>query len=408
MRQVLGLTVVTAIALGIAGCDSAPPEVKSAPPKVTVAQPVSRELTESDDYNGWIDSPETVEVRSRVRGHIMKVNFQDGDMVKKDQVLFELDPRPFQQEIDRSNAQVKIFDTQLAQAKVEQKRMEDLVKKNAATPLEQEQATVKSEALEAQVEAQKLQVDRDKLELTYANVQSPIAGRIGKAQLDVGNLVNAGGSDPLLATVVSFDPVHIYFDVDERALQRYQKMRPPTSSPSGVLRDRKMKFFFGMETDEGYPHEGMLDFADNKVDPTTGTIQVRGIIANPNGRFIPGSRVRVRLPMGDAKPALLIPDTAILSDQDRKYVLVVGKDNIVERKDIKLGRLQDDGMRIVLGGAEGAAGLGAEETIITQGLQIARIHYPVEPIRAAGPAAAPGTPATSAPATTQPAATASR
>jgi RND family efflux transporter MFP subunit len=400
MRWFTRLTVVwTAAALVSAGCDSAPPAANPTPPKVSVAQPETRQLVEYDNYNGWIDSPEKVEVRARVRGHIMKVSFSDGDRVTKGQMLFQLDPVPLQQEVDRSIAQVKIFQTQLDQALVEQKRMEDLVKKNAATPLELEQATMKAKALEAQVEAQKLEVDRRKQELSYATIPAEISGRIGKSELDVGNLVNAGGSDPLLATIVSFDPVQIYFDVDERSLQRYQKMSPATQ-PGGVIKGRGMKFIFGLETDEGYPNEGELDFADNKVNADTGTIRVRGVIANAQGRFIPGSRVRVRLPIGKERPVRLVPDTAILSDQDRRYVLVVGKDNIVARKDIMPGRLLDDGMRIVLPAADGE--LGADETIITQGLQMARLHYPVEPIKSAA------TTQPAQPATTQPAATASR
>jgi multidrug efflux system membrane fusion protein len=209
--------------------------------------------------------------------------------------------------------------------------------------------------------------------------------------LDVGNLVNAGGSDPLLATIVTIDPVQVYFSVDERALQRYQKMRP-APSPSGVLRVRQMPFQFGLETDDGYPNAGVLDFADNRVDSTTGTIMVRGAVSNPQGRFVPGSRARVRVPIGGEKPNLIIPDTAILSDQDRKYVLVVDDKNVVQRRDVSLGKLLDDGMRIVLPAGASGQGIGPNDSIITVGLQSARINYPVEPVKP----------------TTQPAAVASR
>ena len=192
--------------------------------------------------------------------------------------------------------------------------------------------------------------------------------------------VNAGGSDPLLATIVTMDPVQIYFSVDERALQRYQKMRPATS-PAGTLRERKMPFQFGMETDDGYPNAGVLDFADNRVDATTGTILVRGVVSNPQGRFVPGSRVRVRIPIGDERPSVIVPDTAILSDQDRKYVLVVDDKNVVQRRDVSLGKLLDDGMRIILPGTGTTQTIGPNDTIITVGLQAARINYPVEPVK---------------------------
>jgi len=383
MKWVLGsagLLAASVIVLGGGACGSPPPRGQAPPPKVSVAQPQTRQIAEYDDYNGWIDTPDKVDVRARVRGHIVKVHFTDGDIIKKDQLLFELDPRPFQQEIDRSKEQVNIFQAQLNVALVEEKRVKELEKSGAASGIEIEQSFAKARSLEAQVEAQKQEVERDKLELEYSRIQAPIGGRIGRAMLDVGNLVNAGGTDPVLATIVTIDPVQVYFSIDERALQRYQKMRPATS-PSGVLRDRQMPFQFGLETDDGYPNTGVLDFADNRVDPQTGTITVRGSVSNPQGRFVPGSRARVRVPIGDEKPNLIIPDTAILSDQDRKYVLVVDEKNVVQRRDISLGKLLDDGMRIVLPGAGSNQGIGPNDSIVTLGLQSARINYPVEPIK---------------------------
>ena len=231
--------------------------------------------------------------------------------------------------------------------------------------------------------ARLVQFDNDALIGLVLDKTYEIAGRIGKAMLDVGNLVNAGGSDPLMATIVTTNPVHVYFSVDERALQRYQRRAPTTASAerTGVLKDRKMPFLFGLETDDGYPNAGMLDFADNRVDPTTGTIMMRGVVPNPQLLFVPGSRVRIRVPIGDEQPSIVIPDTAILSDQDRKYVLVVGDKNVVQRRDIALGKLLDDGMRIVLPGSAANPGVAPSDTIVTQGLQAARINYPVEPVK---------------------------
>src|SRR5688500_6035835 len=367
----------------LSGCGSPPPRAEPPPPKVSVQHPEARQIAEYDDYNGWLDSPEIVEVSSRVRGHIVKVHFTDGDMVKQDQILFTLDPRPFQQEIDRALEQVNIYAAQLKVALVEEKRIAEMVKTNVASPLEVEMSSSKARSLEAQVEAQKKEVERKQLELTYSQVQAPIAGRIGRAMLDVGNLVNAGGSDPLMATIVTTNPVHVYFSVDERALQRYQRRAPTTASAerTGVLKDRKMPFLFGLETDDGYPNAGMLDFADNRVDPTTGTIMMRGVVPNPQLLFVPGSRVRIRVPIGDEQPSIVIPDTAILSDQDRKYVLVVVDKNVVQRRDIALGKLLDDGMRIVLPASAASPGVAPSDTIVTQGLQAARINYPVESVK---------------------------
>jgi len=148
-----------------------------------------------------------------------------------------------------------------------------------------------------------------------------------------------------------------------------------------VLRDRKMPFLFGLETDDGYPNAGVLDFADNRVDATTGTIMIRGVVPNPQLLFVPGSRVRVRVPIGDEHPIVVVPDTAILSDQDRKYVLLVDDKNVVQRRDVSLGKLLDDGMRVILPGSGSNPGITPKESIITQGLQAARINYPVEPIK---------------------------
>jgi RND family efflux transporter MFP subunit len=370
------------LVLGGVACEKSAPKVQTPPPKVAVQHPQTRSFTDYDDYNGWMEAPETVEVRARVRGHINKVFFTDGQLVKKGDLLFELDPRPFQQEIDRAVEQVNIYQAQLNFALVDEKRLKEMQKTGVASYLETDLAEAKARSFEAQVEAQKKEVDRRRLELEYSRIDAPIAGRIGRALMTEGNLVNAGGSDPLLTTIAAVNPMSIYFNVDERALQRYSSARRPTTGPrDGMLKQLKIKFQFGLETDQGYPHEGTLDFADNTVNKETGTILARGEVDNSQGKFVPGSRVRIRLPISDAMDVMLIPDTAILTDQDRKYVLVVGDKNVVQRRDIRGGRLLDDGMRIVLPSTSASQGIGPNDMIITEGLQAARINYPVEPVR---------------------------
>ncbi len=392
MRPAVGVGLIGLLAL-LAGCEKAAPPPPAAPPKVSVMHAEARSIVDHDDYNGWIDSPNTVEVRARVRGHIDKVHFTDGQLVKKGDVLFDLDPRPFQEEIDRASEQVNIFQAQLNYALVEEKRMKEMRATGVSSAIEVESTAAKARSLEAQVEAQKKEVDRQKLDLEYAKVTAPIDGRIGRAMMTEGNLVNAGGSDPLLATITANNPMYVYFNVDERAIQRYAKAaRPNATGPrTGELKELNIKFQFGLETDQGFPHEGIMDFADNRVDQTTGSIAVRGVVNNDKGLFLSGSRVRIRLAIGQAAPVLLVPDTAILTDQDRKYVLVLDDKNVVQRRDITLGRLMDDGIRVVLPNAKGAQ-LSADEWIVVQGLQMARLNYPVEPIK---------------PSTTQPAQTAS-
>ncbi|MGH7177262.1 MAG: efflux RND transporter periplasmic adaptor subunit [Tepidisphaeraceae bacterium] len=364
------------------GCDKSPPRAQAPPPKVSVAHPEARSVVDYDDYNGWMAAPEMVEVRARVRGHIEKVCFTDGQLVKKGELLFELDPRPFQDEIDRATEQVGIYQAQLNFALVDEKRLKDMQKTGVASNIEVETAEAKARSFEAQVEATKKEVDRDRLELEYSRITAPITGRIGRALMTEGNLVNAGGSDPLLTTITEINPMYIYFNVDERALQRYATIRPSTTRPrDGVLKELKIIFQFGLETDQGYPHEGILNFADNSVNKETGTILARGEANNDKGLFVPGSRVRIRLPLGDANQVLLVPDTAILTDQDRKYVLVIDEKNVVQRRDVTLGRLLDDGMRTILPADSPGKGIGPNDTIITVGLQAARINYPVEPVQ---------------------------
>jgi multidrug efflux system membrane fusion protein len=246
--------------------------------------------------------------------------------------------------------------------------------------IEVETAEAKRKSLDAQVEASKHEVERRRLELEYARITAPIEGRIGRALMTEGNLVNAGGTDPLLTTIAAVSPISIYFDVDERALQRYRKHRGTSETLDGRLASLKIVFTFGLETDQGFPHQGTLDFADNTVNRETGTIVARGVVDNAKGMFVPGSRVRIRLPTTDAADAMVVPDTAILSDQDRKYVLALDEKNVVHRRDITLGRLLDDGMRIVLPGAGGQQAISSADRIVVQGLQAARINYPVEPV----------------------------
>ena len=377
ITYITATSVAACLALSLS-CSKPPPRAEAPPPRVSVQQANARELIDHDDFNGWLDSSATVEVRARVRGHIQKVHFTDGQMVEKGQLLFELDPRPFQQEIDRSVEQVQIFESQLKYALVEEKRMHQMQKDNVASGIEVEAAEAKARSLEAQVEAQKKEVERDRLELEYSRIDAPIAGRVGRAMMTEGNLVNAGGSDPVLTTIVSMDPIYVYFNVDERTLQRYQRMKKNDAGPAG-LKDTKVEITFGLDADEGYPHKATLDFADNRVDPTTGTVQVRGI-AKGERAFTPGSRVRVRVPVSEARQAVLVPDVAILSDQDKKYLLVLDEKNVVHRRDVQLGKLLDDGTRVVLPAAGAEQALAPSERFIVDGLQSARLNYPVEPV----------------------------
>ncbi len=382
-------SLTLALSLALASCaperPAAPPP---APPKVTVARPEQRELVDQDDYTGWLDAPETVEVRARVRGHITKVHFEDGQFVKEGDLLFALDKRPFQAEVDRVRDQVLVFEAQKVAADREFTRLRELLSKGGSSQSQVDKAEADAKAFEAQIQAMTQDMVRRKLDVEFCDITAPIGGRISRALLTEGNLVNAGGSDPLLTTIVAIDPIYVYFDIDERALQGYQRLRAGREGGSEgqqkTMRDRNIAFSFGLDSDAGYPHQGTLNFADNRVDRATGTIQVRGQAPNSGHMFVPGSRVRVRVPVSEPYPALLVPGTAVLSDQDKKYLLVVGEGRNVLRRDVELGKLLDDGMRVILPGRKDGEGLAKDAWVIVLGLQRARVNYPVEPVDASG------------------------
>jgi RND family efflux transporter MFP subunit len=365
-------------------------------PRVTVAHPLARDLMDEDDYSGWLEAFRTIEVRSRVRGHIKKVYFHDGDMVKEGQPLFDLDPAPFEVDIKQTTAQMKAYEAQKTAAQKDVNRYLILVPKGAATQQELEKAQADADAYDAQIAAKRAEVEKSQLDLKYAQITADLAGKIGKANLTEGNLVNAGGSDPLLTTIVAIDPIYVDFNIDERAMQRYQEIAAAARGGNDKLslREQKIPFSFGLDTEKGFPHTGYLVFADNKYTAGTGTILVRGEAKNPDGRLVPGSRVRVRVPVSDKYQAIVVPDTAVLADQDRRYLLVLGKDNVALRRDITPGKLLDDGMRVVLPapGEEKATDKAdwmknwEREWVITVGLQRARIDYPVQPLNANGQA----------------------
>jgi RND family efflux transporter MFP subunit len=369
------------------GCAKETVAAKPEAPKVTVQHPEERTLVDYDEYNGWTDASARVEVRSRVRGHIQKVDFVDGQFVEKDALLFELDPRPFQSEIDRAKERVKIAQAQQEAAFKEETRQKELKAQSAARQTDVDKAEAARKVFDAEILSAQEEVRRTELELDYAKVTAPIAGRISRAMLTAGNLVNAGGSDPLLTTIVAIDPIWVYFAVDERALLEYRANHPATMRTEGSahpLKESQVPFEFRLETDSTFAHKGVLDFSENSIDSTTGTIEVRGAAPNADGAFLPGSRVRVRVPVRDSYTALVVPDEAISSDQDKKFLLCLNAENVVVRRDVRLGKLLEDGMRVILPSGKEGEGLTAADRVIVEGIQRARINYPVQPMDANG------------------------
>ena len=377
------ILVACFLLLAVIACskNEAPPPPP--PPKVTVAHPEQRTLVDEDFYNGWLEATDTVDVRSRVRGYITKVAFTDGQIVKKGELLFQIDPRPFEAELGQVRDELRVVQAQKFAADKDYERMKALVPEGGVSQTEADKSEANARSLAAKEAALKQEIVRKALDVEYARITAPINGKIGRVQLTVGNFVNAGGTDPVLTTIVSIDPIYLYFNIDERSLQRYQQMYTEPRRQVTSIREAKFPFSFGLDTDQGFPNQGVLDFANNRVDRETGTIQVRGVVANPKGRFVAGSRVRVRIPIGDPYQAMLVPDTAILTDQDRKYLLLVNAENVVYRRDIKPGRLLDDGMRAVSAAGKDQE-LKTSDWVIVNGLQRARINNPVEPMDNSG------------------------
>ncbi len=369
--------------LSVAGCSEAPTVVAPQAPIVSVMHPEQRELSDREEFNGWMAADKSVEVRARVRGHIQKVDFADGQYVKKGDVLFELDPRPFQTEIGKAQDKIRIYEAQKTAADRDVDRYRELVPQRAASMKDLDKAVATAASLDAEIAASKNEVERVKLDLEYSRITADIDGRVGRAEMTEGNLVNAGGSDPLLTTIVSVNPIRIYFNIDERSLQRYA-VSIGAQGGSFVdllanLKDQKTTFHFALDGETGFTHEGILQFGDNRVDPSTGTVQAYGIVSNDKGTFVPGSRVRVRLTIGKPYKASLVPDTAILADQDKRFVLVVDDKKTARRRNVTLGAITDDGMRAIVPADKVTEGDDISKwEVIVDNLQRVRLNYPVE------------------------------
>ena len=360
----LGLTVALA-GLGLLhGCGK--PQAQTAPPPppaVGVAPALEREVMLSDEFPGRIEAVESVQVRARVSGYIQSVNFKPGAPVRKGDLLFVIDPRPFQAEVARAEAALTNTRAQRDLARTELKRSELLLAEQATSRREYDDAVAKVRSLEAQLKALDAQVDIARLNLAYTRVTSPIDGRVGKAEITVGNLVQGEGpGSPTLTTVVSTDPVYASFEADEAAYLKY------------IAAARKgVSVAVGLADEEGFPHQGRLEFVDNRVDPQTGTVRMRAILQNRHGRFAPGLFARVRVADGSApRKAGLVSDRAIGTDQSKRFVLVVNRDNKAEYREVRLGR-QVDGLRVV------EDGLAAGERIVVNGLQRVRPGAPISP-----------------------------
>lgn len=373
--SVVKVLVGWALILAIAACDQAPsgPGAPQAAPAVTVARPIVRPVIEWDEYSGRFDAVNQVAVRSRVTGHLASVHFKDGQMVDPGQLLFVIDPRPFQIALDRALADVDNATAVLELANVELGRAQQLLKSDNVARATFDLRRQEKAAAEAQLAIARAEVERARLDLAYARIHAPIPGRASDRQVDPGNLITAGtDTGTILTTIVSLDPIHFHFSISEADYIRYQRLGAPGFRRSSSERATAVQVQVGDET--SWERVGYLDFVDNVLDPSTGTMRGRAVFPNPDLTLTPGQFGRIRLAGSESYEAIQIPETAVITDQSNKVVLVVGADNTIEVRPVQLGPVVD-GLRIV------REGLGPEEWIVINGLLRARPNAPVTPER---------------------------
>jgi len=365
----LGVVVISlaALTLNSRAEDKAPP----APPlqAVTVAPVPEREISEWDEFTGRLEAVDQVEIRPRVSGYIQRVTFTEGREVRKGEVLFQIDPRPYQAELARTQAELDRARSAAALAANDVRRADPLVKAQAISREEYDSRTSAEAQGGASVKAAEAAVETARLNLEWTRVRSPISGRVSNALVTPGNLVEAGQPATLLTTVVSLDPMYVYFDSDEQTYLRYAG-RARNNGPN--WRDGKLVVHLGLANEEGYPHEGRLDFVDNQIDPNTGTIRTRAVFSNKSRALTPGLFARVKLVGDHKRKALLVRDAAIGTDQDRKFVLVLGPGDSLVYRPVVAGRLVD-GLRII------DSGLQPNEKVVVNGLMRVRPGMKVAP-----------------------------
>jgi RND family efflux transporter MFP subunit len=327
------------------------------PPQVTVSQPQKRPVTEYLELTGNTQAINTVQLRARVEGYLEKVFFQDGDRVKKGQLLFLIQQNTYQAKLQQAKADLLSQKARLFQAQTEFTRYSKLLKEKAASQVDVDQWLYNRDAAKAALLAAEAQRDLAQLNLDYTRVASPFDGRIDRRLRDPGNLVGSGEST-VLADVNQIAPIYIYFTVNERDLLRL--MGGTRLSPEEASK-KKWPMSFGLANEKGYPHEGLLDFAAISVTPTTGTLLLRGIFPNTEGKVMPGLFARVRMPVGEKKAALVVPAQAIGYDQLGPYVLVVNEKKVVERRTVTLGA-EVSGLRVIEDGLQG------DEWVVVEGV----------------------------------------
>jgi multidrug efflux system membrane fusion protein len=361
---VLSAAVLLVSACAAPAAQSGDPE----PPQVTTAHAIGRDVAEWNEFTGRLEAVHDVEVRPRVSGLIASVDFQEGALVRRGDLLFEIDPRPFQAEVDRQQAEQARARAVLTRADSERDRATRLAAENAMSGEEHDRRVSMADEATAQLDAVQAALRAAELNLEFTRVIAPISGRVGHAIVTEGNLVTSGPGVPtLLTTVVSLDPIYASFDVDEQAylsLPKTAAARRAGLSRAGIR--------MGLASEDGFPREGQLEFLDNQLNPATGTIRVRAVFANHDGALTPGLFVRLRMTGRGAYKGVLVRDQAIGTDLDKRFVYVVSPDQTVDYRSVTLGPILD-GLRVV------RSGVAADDLVVVNGLQRVRPGARVTP-----------------------------
>ncbi len=371
LRRFRWAAAVVVMAALLPGCKRATAVQAQPPAPVTVSQPLQQDVIRWDEYSGYLSSPKTAIVSARVSGLIEEAPFHEGGIVHEGDLLFKIDPRPFQADLDNKKAAVAQAKVLAERTQADFRRFTQLLKAQVIARADFDSAKASYGQAEASLSAAEAALETSRLNLEWTEVRAPITGRISRMNVTVGNLVNGGsGQATALTTIVSIDPIYCYINVPESAALHYQELA--LQEKKANVAGAKVACFLQLENEANFSRQGVIDFVDNQVDVNTGTVQVRCVFANPTTLLTPGLFARTRIPAGERHRALLIPDAAVNTDQNERYLLIVGTDDVVQRRPVKLGALFGT-LRSITGG------LKPGEWVIVNGMQSARPGAKVNP-----------------------------
>lgn len=334
------------------------------PPPVTVAKPVVKNIIEMDEFVGRFEASASVDVRARVNGYLDSVNFKDGALVKEGELLFVIDRRPYQAVLNQAQANLNVVQTRLDLARIEFERYERLARSGTAAEATLDARRQALLSAQAEIVGSRAAVETARLNLSFTEIRAQISGRISRKLVSEGNLVRE--NETLLTTIVAQDPIHFYFDIDERSFLAYQRLAREGAATSNGNGGRALQVAIGLTDEKGFPHKGLLTFADNRLDPATGTMRLRATLENKDLFLQPGLFGRIAVPGSPSYSGILVPDEAILTDLGRRFVYVVEADGSVRQQPVQLGS-RTDNYRIVRQGLKG------DETLVINGLQRVRM-----------------------------------